>query len=241
MTVTPNPGVPAVVPPAGVPATQTGNSGFYDDQNISASDLKLPRFNIVQKVGELSNNFPHGSILLDGSLVLAEGPKPNQESAPVRILVVGLTPKKFVEKVEGGGRGNIVDTEVQVVEKGGTLDFNEAKLTGKPLYQPLITALILVEKPASVSDNMFPLDIDGKKYALALYSMKSTAYTNAAKLFLTARRMGICKKGFRFGWWQITSKLKAYTGGNASYIPLVRPQEQSTETLRAELAQLIDS
>lgn len=242
MTVTPSPGVPAVVPQAQVPATN--NPGFHDDQNISASDLKLPRFNIVQKVGELSNNHTHGSIVLDGTLVLAEGPKPNQESAPVRILIVGLQPKKFVEKVAGGERGNFFDTEEQVVAAGGTLDYNEAKASvgtanQKSLYQPLITALILVEKPANVDGSAFPLEIDGKQYALALYSMKGTAYTNAAKHFLTARRMGICKQGFRYGWWTVTSKLKAYSGGNASYIPIVRPQEKSTENLRKELFDLL--
>lgn len=239
ITVTPSPGVPAVIAPSGVPATHTANNpGFYDDQNISASDLKLPRFNIVQKVGELSNIHTPGAIVLDGSLTLADAPKQNAESSPVRFLVVGLQPKKLVEKVEGGLRGNVFDTDQQVVAAGGTLDYNEAKATQKPLYQTLITGLILIEKPANLDPNSFPLDLDGKQYCLALYSMKGTSYTNAAKHILTARKMGACKEGFRFGWWTMTSKLKAY-GQNFSYIPVVRPQEKSTPELRAYLTELL--
>lgn len=238
MTVTPSPGVPAVIPPAGVPAAS--NSGYHDDSNISASDLKLPRFNIVQKVGELSNHHQGGTIVLDGTLTLADAPKANAESTPVRFVVVGLQPKKFIEKVAGGLRGNIFDTVQQVVAKGGTLDYNEATASqGKiPLYQELITALIAIERPANVDPNSFPLDFGGKQYALALYSMKGTSYTNAAKHILTSRKMGACKEGFRFGWWTITSKLKAY-GANASYIPVVRPQEKSTPEFRAYLTELL--
>lgn len=239
MTVTPSPGVPAVIAPAGVPATTTSNPGFYDDENISAKDLTLPRYNIVQKVGELSNLFQGGAIVLGGALELAGAPKPNAESTPVRFLVVGLQPKKYVEKVEGGMRGNVFDMEEQVVKAGGTLDFNEAKLPGKTLYQTLITALILVERPANLDATAFPLEHAGKQYALALYSMKGTSYTNAAKHILTARKMGRCVKGFRYGWWSCTSKLKAYSGGNASFIPVLRPQEESTPELRAFLTELL--
>jgi len=215
------------------------NPGFYDDENIPASDLKLPRLNIVQKVGELSNNFAGGTILLDGNLTLADAPKGPAESAHVRFLVIGLQDKKFVEKVEGGLRGNTFLTEAEVVKAGGTLDYNEAKSSNgaKPLYQTLVTAMIVIEKPATVNENAFPITFDGKKYALALYSMKGTSYTNAAKHLYTARKFGNCSQGFRFGWWTMTSRIKA--GANAYYIPTVRQQELSTPAFRAFLTALL--
>jgi len=225
--------------PAPPSAVTSANPGYYDDQNIPASDLKLPRLNIVQKVGELSNNYAGGTILLDGNLTLVDAPKGPAESAAFRFLVIGLQDKKFVEKVEGGLRGNTFLTEAEVVKAGGTLDYNEAKSSNgaKPLYQTLVTAMIIIEKPATVNDNAFPITFDGKKYALALYSMKGTSYTNAAKHLYTARKFGNCAEGFRFGWWTMTSRIKA--AANSYFIPTVRQQEFSTPAFRVFLTALL--
>ncbi len=226
-----------VAPAPGVPATS--NPGYYDDENIPASDLKLPRLNIVQKVGELSNNFAGGTVVLDGNLTLVDAPKGPAESAAFRFLVIGLQDKRFVEKVEGGLRGNSFTKEEEVVKAGGTLDYNEAKASNgaKPLYQTMVTAMVIIEKPDSVNPNAFPIEYNGKKYALALYSMKGTSYTNAAKHLYTARKFGNCKNGFRFGWWTMTSRLKA--AANSYFIPTVRQQEESTPEFRAFLGTLL--
>jgi hypothetical protein len=233
------PAVPTTALAVATPTAVAANPGYYDDENIPASDLKLPRLNIVQKVGELSNNFAGGTILLDGNLTLVDAPKGPAESAALRFLVIGLQDKRFVEKVEGGLRGNTFLTEAEVVKAGGTLDYNEAKSSNgaKPLYQTLVTAMIVIEKPTTVNDNAFPITFDGKKYALALYSMKGTSYTNAAKHLYTARKFGNCAEGFRFGWWTMTSRIKA--AANSYFIPTVRQQEKSTPAFRAFLTALL--
>lgn len=233
---TPEVTVPAVVPPTGVPAPSTP---FRDDENIDASDLLIPHLNIVQKVGELSNVHPGGSVILNGQLILASNPTPTAASEPIlQIVVIGFRPTRFVEKVVGGLRGNIFDTEDEVVKAGGTLDYNEAKATSKPLYQKLATALILIEQPKGLDDTSFPHEFNGKRYALALYSMKGTAYTNAAKHFFSQRKIGFLREGYRFGQWAFQSILKKFES-NYAYIPLVRPGEKTTPEFRAWLTKLL--
>ncbi len=227
----------AVVPPVAPPAT---SGGFHDDDSvIDAGDLVLPHLNIVQKVGDLSNLFTPGTILLNSNLVLVDAPKPNADSAPVRILVVGWKEKLFIEKLPFGTKGGrIFKAEKQVVDAGGTLDYNESKATGKQLYQRSLTGLILVEQPAGLDATAFPNEFNGKNYALALYTMKGTSYTTGAKPILSARKVGHCREGLRAGWWTIQSKLKS-TEGNFYFGPVLRPQEKSDPALRAWLTDLL--
>lgn len=227
----------ATVPAPSVPATS--NPGFQDDDNISADDLVIPRLNIVQKVGELSNVFPHGSFLLDGSLVLVEGAPIKKESKPIKLMVVGFRPKSFVQRVEGGGRGQIFSTEAEVAAANGTLDWNDAEATGKDLYQRLATALVLVEQPEGVTNDSFPYEIEGKRYALAQWSLKGTGYTNGAKPIMSARKIGFLRNGgYRTGFWTVTTTLKQF-GQNYAYIPLPKPAGPTTEAFRAAVKELL--
>jgi hypothetical protein len=228
----------ATVPAPQVPATTT-NPGFQDDENISADDLVIPRLNIVQKVGEMSNVFPHGSFILDGSLVLVEGAPIKKDSKPIKLMVIGFRPKLFVERVEGGGRGQVFKTEAEVAAANGTLDWNDAEATGKTLFQRLATALVLIEQPEGVGADCFPYAIEGKNYALAQWSLKGTGYTNGAKPIMSARKIGALRNGgYRMGYWNVTTTLKQF-GQNYAYIPQPKPAGPTTETFRASVKELL--
>ena len=225
----------SAVVPYQAPAAPARTQSFYDDDSMDAGDLVLPRLNIVQKVGDLSNVFVPGTIVLNGQLELAKAPAPNAESAPLNLLVIGFQPTIYAEKVEGGLRGNLVNSEQEVVAKGGTLDWNEYKQAGKPLYQRLATAMVLIEQPAGLDASSFPVEVCGKRYALALYSMKGTSYTNGAKHFKSARKIGhLCANGYRGGFWLFSSKLKKFES-NYAFIPVVRPSAETSEEFRAAL------
>ena len=208
----------AVVTGAEAPAVPA--PAFFDDESLDVGDLVLPRLAIVQKVGELSNVFAPGTVLLNGQLVLQAAPQGSALSKEIRLLIVGFNPTIFVEKVEGGLRGNTFKTEQEVVNAGGTLDYNEAKARKIPKYDRSATAMLVIEAPAVVDVNSFPIEIEGKRYAFALYTMKGTAYTNAAKHFKSSRKIGQLREGYRFGWWTFQSQLKKF-GDNYAYIPVV--------------------
>lgn len=229
----------AVAQPSAPPAVATPNA-FNDDENIDPRDLSLPRLNIVQKVGDLSNIFTPGDLVLDGSLVLADsGKELGKKSGNIRVVVIGFQATKFVEKVEGGGQGRTIATEKELVAANGTLDFNEAKATGKSWYQRSTTALVLIEQPANDKSNYFGTVIEGKKYALALWTLKGTGYTNGARPIMTKRKIGELRGavGYRGGVFNVASKLQKY-GTNFAFTPVVDLTELTSDTFKTELAAL---
>lgn len=223
---------------------QSSSPTFFEDENegFDPRDLVLARLSIVQKTGERSELHPHGSILL-GDLRLVDGPKNSavgSESDPVRILVIGFRPTQYVEKVEFGLRGNTFNSPEEVVRAGGTIDYKEAQAKKIAWYQPSTTAMIVVEQVPGTAEQCFPLEIEGKRYALALATWRASAYTGAAKPIKSAKQIGHLRGGYRTGWWQFRSKVAKSPQGSATYyVPSVRPAEASTPEFQAGLSALL--
>lgn len=248
----PVPAALAMVPVAAAPmAAQPEAAPFYDDADIGFNDIILPRINIVQKVGELSNVFQGGEIVYNSSLpiytppIIKDGAVVKPGTKPLNIVILGFRKKQFVEKVIGGAMGALCNTEEEVARLGGTLDYkeHEAKVKAQipsKLFQRLATALILVEKPEQLADAehiQFAHECEGRYYALALWSMKGTAYTNAAKHLFTARKMGHLKDikengrviggGYPTYSWTLGTKLETY-GSNFAHIPVLTNGAKTT-------------
>lgn len=216
------------------------------------NDIILPRLNIVQKVGQLSDVYPHGAILHNGNTIIYMPPAPvipGQPApvvqAPLEIVVIGFKAKRFVERVEGGGKGNICLTEADVVKNGGTLAYAEWEMkkdSGMSLYQPLSEALVLIMKPeATVDDNgaTWVYDVDGRKAVLALWGMKGAAYTGGAKVFFTARSMGCLRAGYPTFSWNLSTLLKKFGTGNSAYVPVLTPKSKTTDAVQAFIQSVI--
>lgn len=221
-----------------------------DSDSIGIKDVNMPRLNIVQKVGDLSNVFTEGAIVFNGELVLLESPKSDKSGKALKIIVAGFRADRFVQKTVGGAQGDIVDTEEQVFKKGGTTDYNEAAASRKPYYQTLAECLIIIEKPEEINDPSFKYFINGKAYAPALWSQKGTAYTNATKVFRTARKNSwLCdeynpdgtlkaKRGYPYGTWELRTQLKDFSG-NFAWIPVLRRGEVTTPEMQEFAASLM--
>lgn len=230
-----------------LPAAPEAPTAFNDD-DIGFEDIILPRLNIVQKVGDLSNVFTPGEIVLNQSLVIhtpanPQKTPPSAGDPPLSVTVIGFRKRQFVEKTTGGALGKMFNSEAEVVKAGGTLDYKESTSTGKTLYQRLATALVLVQKPAHVKDDdriLFPHECEGQWYALALWSMKGTAYTNAAKVIYTARKLGHLKAGYPRQAWALTTKLEKYSE-NFAYIPVIKPGAKNTEAFGQFVLDVLNS
>lgn len=224
----------------------------FDDNDIKFEDIYLPRVNIVQKVGDLSLVFTPGEIVLNQVFVIhtpADDARKVVGEPPLNVIVLGFKKKQYAEKVSGGAQGLLVNSEAEVVKAGGTLAYKEweqslveAKTNpaaAKKYFQPLATALILVEKPAHVTDDtQFSYECEGKFYALGLWSMKGTSYTNAAKHFFTARKIGHLKAGYPVRSWTLTTKCEKY-GSNFAHIPVLRPGVVSTPAFLAFVKEVL--
>jgi len=231
--------------PSLIPATTGGavDSGFIMGDSLPGfREIILPRINIVQGVGMLKDSFPQGAIVHGQNLVLftpavidkATGNAKVAPLPPVNITILGFRPTRFVEKIAGGERGMMCSSEAEVRAAGGTLDFNEwnlKKASGMKRFEYLAEAFITIKRPEHVADDgtVFIYDIAGEKYALALWAMKGTAYTAAAKaVFFTARKMGCLQKGGYPSWnYSFTTRSKPYAG-NTFYVPVCIPNAPST-------------
>lgn len=215
----------------------------FDDQNIGFEDIILPRINIVHKVGGLSELFDSGEIVLKQTLVIY-APKRGETpgTPPLNLTILGFKKTQFAEKVAGGVRGILCNSEAEVAKNGGTLDWGEwdasvkaaAAGAGKVLryFERLATAMVLIEKPAQIPDTdhiEFPYECEGKYYALALWSMKGTAYTHGAKHLFTARKMGHLRAtGYVGHNWIVSTKTKPF-GNNVIPVPDLKPGTKNSD------------
>jgi hypothetical protein len=238
--------VTAVVPVAPAPVAKRSSSIVLGDKIPDYEDIILPRLNIAQNIGELGDTFDPGSVVYNQATLLFNPPIVDKAGViskaglpPFNIVCLGFRPTRFVEKVKGGGRGLIVNTEAEVTANGGTLDFQEWKLKekdGMKKFDQLAEALIAIERPAHLADDdsVFVYAVDGKKYAIALWAMKSTAFTEAAKkVFFTNRSVGCLSKGYPTRQFAMSTRWKTYPGNNGAWIPVLIPGAPTTPAFLA--------
>lgn len=255
------PSVPVeIVPPAAreqLPATQNQQApaarpSFSDDDSIPASDIKIPRIHFAQAVGKIGQEFPFGAIVLNEQVVIympETKDKISKEvelaSDPVNFVVIGFRPVQYAEKIPGGDQGRLANSEKEVFTMGGTTNYDENKATGKPLFQQLETALVLVRRPKICENDTsnFNFEVTNAAgemefWAIAQWSMKGTGFTHAAKPIKSERAIGCLstRKGRSYldGLWSLTSVFKT-KGANNWYQPVVRivSDEQPSDELKA--------
>ena len=235
----------AVAPVAQASVPAVAEPPMFNDEDISFDDIIVPRMNIVQKVGDLSNVFGFGEIVLNQSLVIHQPANKEKGFAGTGLLTIvplGFKKTVFVEKVKGGGRGLYCTSREDVVRNGGTIEYREWKASGGKLkrFEHLATALCLIKRPDFIKDEdhqVFTHEIEGTYYALAFWSMKGTAYTNAAKRFFTERKIGFLKnpRSYPSFAWTLTTKVEPFPGddGGTNYavVPVLSPGPKTPEAL----------
>lgn len=215
------------------------------DKLPTFKDIILPRLNIVQSVGTLKDSFPFGSLVFDQKVILFTPPDIDKQTGNIRragtppavITVLGFRPTRYAEKVAGGGRGMIVDTEDAVRQNGGTLDYNEwnlKKAAGMKRFEPLAEALVAIERPAALADDdtifVWPVGTEGnlKKYALAIWGLKGTSYTAAAKrVFFNHRAMGCLRTGYPTWSYAVSTRVETRESNSYS-VPVCLPYQKSS-------------
>lgn len=242
------------------PAPETQAVVKHEPQGLVLGDhvpqmqeIILPRINIVQGVGILKDSFPQGAIVHGQSTVIYEptvvdkqtGNIKTKGTKPLIITILGFRETRFAEKVKGGARGLIVNTEAEVRANGGTLDYKEWELKekdGMKRFEPLVDALVLIERPEHCADDdtVFTFPFNGKKYAISLWGMKGSAYNRAAKkVFFTQRAMGCLKAGGYPSWsFALTTKQDSFAG-NTYYVPVPVPFEKNSPEFLAWCQELL--
>lgn len=204
-------------------------------------DVIFPHLNLVHPLSKTADAYPVGSITFAESVMLFTPSLINKDTGnverkgtpPVNITVIEFKPQRFVEKVSEGN-GLIVDTEQEVVANGGTLDWSEwdlKKASGMKLFQVLAEAIIAIERPAHIADDdtVFVYRVGDKKYTLAVWSLKGSAYTEAAKRCLFWHRMSGCLLGgYPTHNFSLSTRFKAFKTNHSSWVPVIVPCLKST-------------
>lgn len=253
-------GGPGNVGCCGVPAT-TRNAGFISGDDLPAfKDVMLPRLNLVHDIGGLKDSFSPGEIVWGQQTVLFTPPVINKQTGnvekvgtqPIILTVLGEVQKRFHEIVEGGMGGQIVQTENEVRAVGGTLDYSEWKMkkgAGMKRFGPMLDLLVVIQRPESVADDntVFGFEVEGNKYALGLWSLSKTAYTEGYKKSLGIHRLtGVLKGkrseggGYPSHSFAVSTRLNPYPGGNKAWVPVVLPAKKSTPAFLEFVNQILN-
>jgi hypothetical protein len=221
----------------------------FNEDNIGFGDIKFPKLHITQKVGQLSNVFTPGEIILNLQLPIYTAPVLNQGvivkagTEPLYIVTVGFRKDRYAEQVaqDSDVQGILCNTLEEVAKANGTLNYNEhraKKAAGIPSreFKTLATALFLVRKPKDVQDPdriLFPFVCEDEQYVLATLDMKGGSFTNGAQVIRQAKKIGhLNAGGYSSFSWSLGTLLKQWQTGNSSFIPVFKPGTKTSEVLR---------
>lgn len=217
-------------------------------------DVKFPRLNVIQNIGTLKETFSPGEIVFGQQTVLFTPPEIDGKTGnitkpgtpPVIITVLGIAQKRFGEIVVGGMGGVLVNTEAEVCAAGGTLDYKEYELkksSGMKRFGPMVDLIVVIKRPECVANdgNVFGFEVEGHQYALALWSLFKTSYTEAYKAVLAFQRLaGVLKNGYPTHSFALSTREKSYPGNKLAHIPVLLPNAKSSPAFMDFVNQIIN-
>ena len=185
--------------------------------DIGTEDIVIPRINITQGVGPLSELFNPGTIVLNKENLLSDG------STPIELTVLNVK-KQFVEDLpyDSDERPAVYDTLEEVKAVGGTIEWRGDE---RPSYTPVLHVQVLFRVPDGV-DGVFPLEYEGHAYGLALWSIRGVAYKRAGKNILTAAKFSL-RDGLHHGKWTLSTKREKF-GRNSVFVPILKNVGRNT-------------
>lgn len=177
---------------------------------ITASDLKVPRLNLSQKSGNLGDSFAPGTFVFEKQVLIA-APGSAFVAIPLRMK------KYYQEKVEFGVDqvARKANTSAEVRAFGGTTDYDLKDEL--PWFQDIADIRLAVQAPIDLDEQyseFFPYSDGTNNFALAIYTVASSAYTSLAKRFITDGEY-LLKGALYSGRYEISGELRK--GANFSW------------------------
>jgi hypothetical protein len=194
-------------------------SGPSVQGEIDRSDMLMPSLKLVQSIGPMSELFDAGIFVLNGETPISNAGPIAEGGSALNVTVLHLR-KQYQENTEWGSDeiAKVFDTVEEVKAAGGWIEWLNNE---KPPYSPVGLALTVIECPDEQVEVSFPFEFGDKKYAIALWTLKGSAYTHAAKPLITAAQYSLKETGLIAGTWELTSK-RMKKGENLVWVPILK-------------------
>jgi hypothetical protein len=195
-------------PAVSAPSIEDPDKGLLGEWTYD--DIKLPRLNLVNKSGQLADNFTPGTFVINSEHALSELTD-KDTGGPLTVIGVRMK-KQYQENISFDDRDTITarvfDTAAEVRENGGRVSWRDK---GPGFFSEMAHIELLVQKPESLSEEVEPLffySVGDHSYARVIYTVGSTAFTSVAVTMASALRGHLAETGLIGGFWLLGSKLR---------------------------------
>ena len=192
---------------------------------ISERDLQYPSLNIVSKMGTLPEKFKVGDLVLNREYFLA-----SQGGEPLKLVIMSCI-KTYQDRTPfnpTGPRPTTYRSLREVADAGKYIDWRDDQ---PPTAEEVATAYLLIRKPADLMCMSFNNSLDGHDYAVARWTMTSTAYTHAARIIFTKSQIEL-RDGLDQGVWELSTTQRNIKGYSVA-VPVLRlTAERTSEEFR---------
>jgi hypothetical protein len=195
-------------------ATAPTNNAYADKGLIGEwdeSDIRPPRLNLVNKTGTLADQFTPGTWALDKQHQVSRiDPKDKKRGIPLRVVALGLL-KQYQENIPYDDReatpARMFNTAAQVREAGGQVHWSK----GAGFFSELATVEFLIQADESLTEDaailFFNVTEDGTRYARAVATFGSTAFSGVAMPLANSLRTHLAVCGLKGGQWDLGAVL----------------------------------
>lgn len=223
-----------------VEAQKQANAGLVDlghndgevEGEILAKDIRLPRINVVQKTGGLSEEFPVGSLVYNKTFVIAAAGKAGCEVTAVWIK------KLYQQKLPFGTQEAplVFDTSAEVREAGGSLKYGDDNF-----FEEMAHINFVVKCPEIVTEDehrdMFSFALGDARYGLATMTVNGSSFTSLGVALLSAKVNQLRSSGLHTGRWELTTRQRSNQFGSW-YVPVPLYRGKHDEETAAFIAEL---
>ena len=181
---------------------------------IDERDLKVPVLKITHGVGDLSAVFNLGDLIINNTHKIAG----RDEFVNMTVLSIRKYYEENLPYDANGPMPQMFNTKAEVVAAGLTTEWINNQ---PPSINEVGEMTLLLEQREGVDEVCFSTEFEGKKYAMARFTVRKTQY-GAAKDVFTARAMQLSECGLLFGAWTIHTESKPLKSGNRAMIPVLK-------------------
>ena len=185
--------------------------------DVKQSDLRLPRLQIAYGVGKLASTYSQGDLVLDGEHLLVH----KREPLVVTLWSTYTYWKEWLDNdaYSAGLRARTFSTEAEVLAAGGTTEWgNDGK---RPSFSRAVDLRMFVQKPEKVECGLFGIELNGKLYSPAVFTVDKMGFAKIQPTIQTAATFSLKKRGLPAGIWELSTDVSV-AGGRTKVLPNIK-------------------